>query len=207
VTIPTVTWRKAIAAIAATLLGLLAVVVVTRSDGLPAVDASSSRATYWFVHQPTGRVVLVDGYGGRALASMDVGPQGEQISVAQGSPGAYLLNETTAEARAIDTAGLTLGSPVGLSSLGTGRAIAAVGQAGLVVVNPDDEVTVVPVGDESLSFPVDSGEAVVIAPDGAVWSLVDGDLRRTTSTSTHPHGPTRRRLSDALDGGEPAVRS
>jgi hypothetical protein len=185
VKIPTVTWRKAVAAIAATLLGLLAVVIVTRSDGLPAVDASSSRATHWFVHQPTGRIVLVDGYGGRALASMDVGPQGEQISVAQGSPGAYLLNDTTAEARAIDTAELTLGSPVGLTSLGTGRAVAAVGQAGLVVVNPvDDEATVVPIGSESLSFFVDSGETRVIAPDGAVWSLVDGDLRRTTSTST-----------------------
>ena len=200
------TWRQAVAAIAATLLGLLAVVIVAQSDGLPAVDAASSRATHWFVHQPTGRVVLVDGYGGRALASLDVGARGEQIVVAEGGPGAYVVNDTTAEAQAIDSAELTLGSPVGLASLGGGRAIAAVGQAGLVVVNPiDDEATVLPAGGESSSFPVDSGTALVIAPDGAVWSLVEGDLRRTTSTSTRtiPLGVNSATLS--LVGNQPLV--
>ncbi len=196
-TLSTVTWRKAVAAIAATLLTLFAVIVVVRSDGLPAVDAASARATGWFVHQPTGRVVLVDGYGGRALASLEAGSPGEQLSVAEGGPGAFVLNDTTAEARAIDSVDLRLGTPFGLSALGAGRALSGVGQAGLVVVNPDDdEANVVPGDGEPISFTVQAGDVTQVAPDGAIWSLVDGDLVRTTSSATQ-----RTRLgldSDAL---------
>ncbi len=181
----TVSWRQAVAAIAATLLTLFAVIVVVRSDGLPAVDAASARATGWFVHQPTGRVVLVDGYGGRALASLDAGFPGEQLSVAEGGPGAFVLNDTTAEARAIDSVELRLGTPFGLSALGAGSALAGVGQAGLVVVNPGDgEANVVPGDGEPISFAVEAGDATQVAPDGAIWSLVDGDLVRTTSSAT-----------------------
>ncbi len=184
-TLSTVTWRQTVAAIAATLLTLFAVIVVVRADGLPAVDAASARATGWFVHQPTGRVVLVDGYGGRALASLDAATPDERLSVAEGGPGAFVLNDTTAEARAIDSVELRLGAPFGLSALGVGRALAGVGQAGLVVVNPDDgEANVVPAEGEPISFPVESGTATRVAPDGAVWSLVGGDLVRTTSTNT-----------------------
>ena len=117
----TVTWRQAVAATAATLLALFAFTVVMRSDGLPAVDAASARATAWFVHQPTGRVVLVDGYGGRALASLDTGAQGDELTVAEGGPGAYLLNDVTAEAQAIDSVELRLGTPFGLTALGPVR--------------------------------------------------------------------------------------
>ncbi|HSP29782.1 MAG TPA: Ig-like domain-containing protein, partial [Ilumatobacteraceae bacterium] len=191
------TWRQTVAAIAATLLTLFAVIVVVRSDGLPAVDAASARATAWFVHQPTGRVVLVDGYGGRALASLDAGSRGEQLSVAEGRPGAFVLNDSTAEARAIDAVELRLGTPFGLSALGAGRALSGVGQAGLVVVNPDDDVAnVVPSDGEPISFSVPSGTTTQVAPDGSIWSLVDGDLVRTTSLA-----PQRERLgldADAL---------
>jgi hypothetical protein len=184
-TLSTVTWRQAVAAIAATVLTLFAVIVVVRADGLPAVDAATARATGWFVHQPTGRVVLVDGYGGRALASLEAGSPGEQLSVAEGRPGAYVLNDTTAEARAIDSVDLRLGTPFGLSALGSGSAIAGVGQAGLVVVNPsDDDANVVPGDGEPISFDVETGEATQVAPDGAIWSLVGGDLVRTTSSAT-----------------------
>jgi hypothetical protein len=184
VTAPTVTWRQTSAATVAVLVALMAVVVVTRADGFPAVDALAARATSWFVHQPTGRVVLVDGYGGRALASIDSGDQGGQLTVAEGSLGAYLLNDTTAEARALDPVELRLGTPFGLTTLGAGRAVAGVGQAGLVVVNPDEnEANIVPTDAEPLAFPVDTGTAVQIAPDGSIWSLVGGDLRRTTSSA------------------------
>jgi hypothetical protein len=197
VPLSTVTWRQAVAAIAATLLTLFAVIVVVRSDGLPAVDAASARATAWFVHQPTGRVVLVDGYGGRALASLDAGGRRERLSVAEGRPGAFLLNDTTGEARAIDSAELRLGTPFGLSALGAGRALSGVGQAGLVVFNPnDDEANVVPADGEPVSFPVQGGTATQVAPDGSIWSLADGDLVRTTSL-----GPQRTVLdldADAL---------
>ena len=183
-TLSTVTWRQAVATIAATVLTLFAVIVVVRSDGLPAVDAATARATGWFVHQPTGRVVLVDGYGGRALASLEAGFPGEQLSVAEGRPGAFVLNDTTAEARAIDSVDLRLGTPFGLSALGAGSALSGVGQAGLIVVNPsDDEANVVPGDGEPISFSVEAGDATQVAPDGAIWSLVDGDLVRTTSSA------------------------
>ena len=189
-TLSTVTWRQAVAAIAATLLTLFAVLVVVRSDGLPAVDAATARATGWFVHQPTGRVVLIDGYGGRALASLEAGSSTEQLSVAEGRPGAFVLNDTTAEARAIDSVELRLGAPFVLSALGAGRALSGVGQAGLVVVNPDeDEANVVPADAEQISFAVEAGDATQVAPDGSIWSLVGGDLVRTTSL-----GPERTRL-------------
>jgi hypothetical protein len=185
VTLSTVTWRQAVAAIAATVLTLFAVIVVVRADGLPAVDAASARATGWFVHQPTGRVVLVDGYGGRALASLEAGFPGEQLSIAEGGPGAYVLNDTTAEARAIDSVDLRLGTPFGLSALGAGSALAGVGRAGLVVVNPGNgEANLVPGDGEPISFTAEAGDATQVAPDGAIWSLVDGDLVRTTSSAT-----------------------
>jgi hypothetical protein len=185
VALSTVSWRQAVAAIAATVVALFAVMVVVRSDGLPAVDAASARATSWFVHQQTGRVVLVDGYGGRALASLDTGAQGDELSVAEGGPGVYVLNDTTGEARAIDAVDLRLGTPFGLTTLGAGRAISSVGQAGLVVVNPDEgEATVVPADGEPIPFPVAAGPSTQIARDGSIWSLVDGDLQRSTSFGT-----------------------
>ena len=205
-TASTVSWRQVVAAIAATLLVLIAAMVVVRADGLPAVDAASGRATSWFVHRPTGRVVLVDGYGGRALASLDTGAQGDELTVAEGGPGAYLLNDVTAEAQAIDSIELRLGTPFGLTTLGAGRAIAGVGQAGLVVVNPDEnEANVVPADSDPIAFAVESGRDTRIAPDGSVWSLVSGDLRRTTSSTTQstPLGVTAGTLS--LVGNVPLV--
>ena len=67
---PTVTWRQTVAAAVAVVVALVSVVVLFSSDGLPAVNAAASPATRWFVHRPSGSVVLVDGYGGRALAKM-----------------------------------------------------------------------------------------------------------------------------------------
>ncbi len=169
----TVTWRQAVAATAATLLALFAFMVVVRSDGLPAVDAASARATAWFVHQPTGRVVLVDGYGGRALASLDTGAQGDELTVAEGGPGAYLLNDVTAEAQVIDSVDLRLGTPFGLTALGAGRALSGMGQAGLVVVNPDEnEANVVPADGEPIAF---RGRGRQFDADRARWlDLVTG---------------------------------
>ena len=126
----------------------------------------------------------MDGYGRDAVASLEAGAPGEQLSVAEGRPGAFVLNDTTAEARGIDSVELRLGTPFGLTTLGDGRALSGVGQAGLVVVNPDDdEASIVPADGEPISFDVQAGTATQIAPDGSVWSLVDGDLVRTTSTT------------------------
>ncbi len=184
-TVTPVTWRQAAVAVAAAVLGVLAVTVVFNSDGLPAVDASTSRATRWFVHRPTGTVVLADGYGGRALASIDAGAGGAQISIAEGGSGAYLLNDSTAEVRPIETADLRFGASIGLAALGGGQAISAVGPGGLTVVNPlDGKASALPVVGAPLSFDVAIGDNTVVAPDGVTWTVDGATLRRITSNSS-----------------------
>ena len=177
------------AAVAAVVVALLAVTVVFSADGLPAVDASSARATRWFVHRPSGTVVLADGYAGRAVASTDTEAQGTDMSVAESAAGAYLLNDSTAEVRSLETADFSLGAPINLAALGDGRAIAAVGPAGLTVVNPvDDEATVLSTSGEASTIEFTTGDAsddnILIAPDGVIWSIDGALLRRQTASSS-----------------------
>jgi hypothetical protein len=189
----TVTWRRAVAAILATVLGLSAVVVVFRADGLPAVDAAVARATRWFVHQETGRVVLADGYGGRALASLDVGTEGKSLRVVEGGSAAYVVNDATAEVRVIDSAALRLSPAQGLVTLASGRALVGVGPSGLVVVDPDaGAATLLPATGELVGFELEVGPSALVSPDGAIWSIVSRDVVRTTSA-----GSTSRSLGDA----------
>ena len=189
----TVTWRQATAALLAAVLALGALVVVFRSDGLPAVDAAVSRATRWFVHQPSGSVVLADGYGGRALAILDVGADQSRLRVSEGGPGAYVVNDSNAEVRSIDSAELRLGPAQGVVTLGSGRALVGVGSSGLVVVDPaEDAATLVPVGGDLVGFDAEVAEAPLIAADGSIWSVAAADIVRTTSA-----GSTTRSLDGA----------
>ncbi len=196
---PTVTWRQTVAAAVAVVVALVGVVVLFSSDGLPAVNASASPATRWFVHRPTGYVVLVDGYGGRALARMDAESDGDQISVTEGGAVAYLLNDTTAEVTPIETADLRFGAPVELTALGDGRAVVGVGPAGLTVVNPvDGQASTLPLVGEPLDFEVDFASPPVIAPDG-----VGVDHRRPGPAADEldvvvGRRPRPRRRSDAV---------
>ena len=192
-TVSTVTWRQAVAAIAAVVVALLAVTVVFNSDGLPAVDASSARATRWFVHRPSGTVVLDDGYGGRAIASIDSEANGADISVAEAAAGAYLLNDNTAEVRPIETADLRFGAPVELAALGGGRAISAVGPGGLTVVNPVDGEAIGPARSSGEPLHVrrrrsvttlDATEHARSLPTASIWTIDGSSLRRQTSTSS-----------------------
>ena len=187
------------AALLAAVLTLSALVVVFRSDGLPAIDAAASRATRWFVHQPSGTVVLADGYGGRALASLDVGADQSQLRVIEGGPGAYVVNDSLAEVRSIDSAELSLGPAQGVATLesGNGRALAGVGSSGLVVVDAADRAaTLVPVTGEVVPFDADVGADALVAADGSIWSLGDTEVRRTTSA-----GSTTRSLDGATADG------
>ncbi len=183
-TLSTVTWRQALAAVAAVLVSLGALVVLVRADGLAAVDATTARATRWFVHQETGRIVLADGYRGRALATLDAGTSGEQVRVTQGGSGAYLVDPDAAAVRVIDSAALRIGPPRAIGTLG-GTAITSAGASGLVVVDrAEGEATVLPTGGEPINFDVraEPGGDVLVAPDGAVWSELDGRIERRTST-------------------------
>jgi|GEM_PF-1103738 len=186
-----VSLRQLCLAMVATACCLAAFVVVVRADGLPAVDASSSDATRWFVHAPTGRAVLIDGFGGRALASIDSVATGDDLFVAEGDGTAYLLNDTTGEARPIDSAELRLGPARGVGTLGGGTAQATAGSTGLLIANIDSgEATLLTDDSDTndISFRTDrrSGaetrSMIALAPDGAVWSLVAGSLQRSAAT-------------------------
>ena len=191
--IRTVTWRQVCASVAALLVALGSVIVVVRSDGLPAVEASSSRATRWVVHVPTGRAVLVDGFGGRALASLDLDTTAGGLFVAEGPADTYVLDDSNGSARSIDGADLRLGPPRVVGALGDGRSIARGGPSGLTVANPvTGEGTLVTNNAEPVDFAfdadngpgIDTTTTVVVAPDGSIWSLIDGSLERSSSDAT-----------------------
>ncbi|WP_148288552.1 Ig-like domain-containing protein, partial [Ilumatobacter nonamiensis] len=189
----TVTWRQAFATMVVFAVALTGLIVVLRSDGLPAIDAAASRATRWVAHSPSGRVVLVDGFGGRALASLEAGATGDDMLVADGRAESYVLDDTTAEVRLIDSADLRLGAPRALGVLGSGSAVAQAGSSGLLVADPTvGEATLLPTNDEPVDFDfaadttpgVDNSTTFALAPDGSIWSIAEGSLRRTTSAAT-----------------------
>ena len=204
----TVTWRQVLAAIAAALVSLGAVVVLVRSGGLDAIDATAGRATRWFVGQGGERVVLADGYRGRVLATLDPGSPGEALTVAQGGSGAYLLDPATGEVRVIDSATLRIGPPVALAELGADQPVVAAGASGLVVVDRTDQTAaIMPPGGDPVTFDVrvEPGADVLVAPDGAVWSVVGDQVERRTSTgaTTLPVGVDAVELS--LVGSRPLL--
>ncbi len=210
----TVTWRQTAAAVVATIVALVGMVVIVRSDGLPAVDAASSRATRWFVHEDSGTAVLVDGFGGRALASLETESGSTSLLVTEGPGQAYLIYDEEGNVREIDSAELRLGPPQPVAGLGDGVSIARAGSSGLVVANPTTgDAAFVPTGAEpvDLSFEVDAdtaggtGETVALAPDGSIWSLGDGSLRHTTATDTTSEGLGLGAAALSLVGSEPLV--
>ena len=67
-----VPWRRVVLVIAAVATGLAGLLVVLRTDGYPAIDATVARATRWFVDEAAGVVVLADGFSGRTLARLEV---------------------------------------------------------------------------------------------------------------------------------------
>ncbi|MEL6890798.1 MAG: Ig-like domain-containing protein, partial [Actinomycetota bacterium] len=210
-----VPWRRVLGLVAVVALGLGALVVAFRSDGLPAVDASSSQATRWFVHQPTNRVVLVDGFGGRALASLDAGEAGDELFTTEAQGQAFLLDDTLGDLRSIDTAELRLGSAQASAPLGNGTALARSTAAGLVVVNPFDGVAVLlPQGADAVPFEIDpvaindaGAEQIVIATDGSVVQVVGDSLVRTTPQGAVgvPLGVSGSAVAVSAVGTEPLV--
>ena len=128
-------------------------------------------------------MVLADGYGGRALARLDAAADGSPLAVAEGAGGAYLLDGSSAEARLIDSAALRLGPGVAVAPLAEPDAVAGVGRDGLVVVAPaTSEAALLALSGETIPFEVDASAQVIVAPDGAVWSIDGRRLVRTTST-------------------------
>ena len=184
-----VPWRRVMASLAIVAVLVLGLVVAFRADGYSAVDATVPRATRWFVHQATGRVVLADGYSGRALARLETSTDGDVIEVAQGAGGVALLDRSSAVARTIDASALRLGPPQSVSLLAEPSTIVDVGHNGLLAVDPvTSQAVLVPPEGDPVPFEVvaGAGPATKLAPDGSVWSIADDTLTRTTTTSQCP---------------------
>ncbi len=133
--------------------------------------------------------------------------------MAEGPGGTYVLDDSTAEVRTIDGADLRLGAPSALAALGDGVAVARSGPSGLVVANPVTGEATLVTNDEpvDISFDADNGPGVdtsttiALAPDGSIWSLVDGSLERASSSAATSEDL---RLDDAvlsLVNNEPLV--
>jgi hypothetical protein len=161
-------------------------VVAIRSDGFTAIDATTPRATRWFVNQADGWVMLADGFSGTALARLQVDNDGQQIELAQSSVGAAMY-DTTGIARPIDTAALRFGPEQALGVEGGTNTVVAVTQPGLVAANPTAaEAVLVPPDGEPVRFPLGatgSAASTMVATDGAVWMLAGGSFLRVTTTS------------------------
>ena len=113
----TVSWRRATAVLAATVLAIVALVVVLRADGLPATDATSSRAVRWVAHRSSGTAVLVDGFGGSAIARVPVGEPDDALTVVEGRN--ECIRRQRVEWRGaceLDTAGIDEGPNLGSAS-------------------------------------------------------------------------------------------
>ena len=202
-----VPWRRAIAVLAAVAATLTGLVVVFRADGFTPIDATVPRATRWFVHQATGRIVLADGFSGRALARLDVGDAGDVLEVVQSAVGAAVVDRSAATARDIDGSALRIGPPRSVGVVASPTAIVGVGQSGLVAVDPDTSAgLLLPPDGDAVRFDVDgAGRETRIAPDGSVWTIAAGALTRITTTggSVHTTGLSSARFS--LVGATPLV--
>lgn len=174
-------------AVVASVLALTGVVVALRADGYPAIDATTPRATRWFVDETNARAVLADGFSGQTLARLDVSAQPTGLSITQSASGAAVLDRASATVRTIDTAALFLGPPQSLSVITAPEAVVGIGQAGIVGFDP--------LQGRGLLLPADGGQVpfelgaaadpdrTLVAPDGAVMTLAAGALHRITTTA------------------------
>jgi hypothetical protein len=178
-----------LAAVATILVG---VVVVFRTDGFDAIDATVPRATRWFVGVGTDgvseEIVLVDGFAGRALARLAPDqPGGPDLELAQSASGVSLVDRNARTAREVDGVNLRLGPVQSIDLVAAPTTVLGMGQSGLTAVDTQTaEAVVVPPGGEVIPFEVGAagaGPLTQVAPDGAVWTLVAGRLSRVTSAS------------------------
>ncbi|MEJ7801737.1 MAG: hypothetical protein WKF60_14540, partial [Ilumatobacter sp.] len=175
-----VPWQRVLTALVAVVVALTGVVVAFRADGFPAVDATVPRATRWFVDQVNDRIVLADGFSGRALARLDPAAAGEVLEIAQSASGVIVVDRSTATARAIDASALRLGPPQSLGLIAEPTSVVAVSQVGIVAADPASAQAILqPLGGDAVPFDIDAGgtrASTQIAPDGAVWAAAAGRL-------------------------------
>ncbi|NNE10632.1 MAG: tandem-95 repeat protein, partial [Ilumatobacter sp.] len=183
-----VPWQRAFIALAAVSLALTGVIVALRADGFAAVDATVPRATRWFVDQANDRVVLVDGFSGRALARLDTAGAGQILDVAQSASGVVVVDRSSATVRTIDSSALRLGPPQSVGLVAEPESKVGVSQAGVVAVDPvSAQALLLPPGGDAIPFDITAGgrgSDTRIAPDGSIWTLAAGRLNRITTTAS-----------------------
>jgi hypothetical protein len=155
-----VSWRRTIVALITVAVGLGGTIVAFRADGFSATDATVPRATRWFVHQATNRVVLADGFSGKTLARINTEEAGT-FGVVQSASGVALVNRETGTVRAVDAAALRLGPATSVALVDRPDVIVGIGQPGLVAVDPGSDVGVLlpPTARPSPSMSTRSGQA------------------------------------------------
>ena len=198
-----------LAVLVAVVLGLTGLIVAVRADGFSALDATVPRATRWFVDQSNGRVVLADGFSGRALARLDTSDSGQVLEVAQSASGVVVVDRSAATARSVDASALRLGPPQSVGLVAEPASIVGVSQAGLVTVDRTSaQASLLPPGGDAVPFDVEaagSGPATQIAPDGAVWTIAAGRLSRVTTTGRQEIASGLSNALFTLVGSKPLV--
>lgn len=203
-----VPWRRVWVVVVAVAVAVAGVVVVVRADGFAAVDATVPRATRWFLHEPTGRAVLVDGFAGKSLARIEASEDGDVLQLVQSASGVALVDRSNATIRAIDAAQMRLGPEQSVELVGSPGTLTGFGQPGAIAVDPaTSDAVVVPPSGEAVPFTVDAtvGADTHVSPDGAIWTLGDGSLSRATTNGTEIRGVGLGDAKLTLVGNEPLV--
>jgi hypothetical protein len=170
-----VSWRTTGIAICACLLASSLVVFFTRQNTIKPNELASSTAARWLVHQPSQRVVLVDGFSGRVLARIGIKDEAEGAVTVQGEGGAFLVSNGKRTARSISTAKLRLGTSRPLDALASKQAQVGVGANGLTAVDARNGlVDVLSVDASARSIDVPDASESLVAGDGSVWLLRSG---------------------------------
>lgn len=178
-----VPWRIAFGAIAIVAALVAGFVVLVRANGFQAINATAPRATSFFIDPTSGNIVLVDGYAGRTLAHLESGANGLDLEIAEGGDQAVVVDRGTGSIRKLDGAALRLGPAEAVSTVAQVRSVVAVTQPGFVAADPSSgQATLLSSDGSPIPFPV-GRDSVQIAPDGSVWSIIDDELRRFTTTS------------------------
>jgi hypothetical protein len=183
-----VPWRRVAAVLVAAALALGGAFIAFRSEGFRSIDAAVPRATRWFVDQNSKALVLADGFSGRALFRLSSTIEAVIPEVAQSASGVAIVDRDEATTREVDTTTLRLGAAQRVPLLNETDSVVGIGTTGLVVVEPDGgDALLLPPGGAPVPFSVTAGadrDQTRIAPDGAVWTLVDGSLHRENTTSS-----------------------
>jgi hypothetical protein len=170
------------------------VIVASRDEGYPEREIVTESGTRWLVHQPTGSLVLADGVSGRVMVRLDTERPANQLRVAQGAGGAFVLDDTQRSIAHIDEADVQLEPgrdfPAGLvnaAGLQEPPTTLGVGTDGMVITgSAGTQGFVIPDTGDIRPFAVrPDRRSSMVSSDGAVWSiLASGEVERVLGSNS-----------------------